>query len=235
MAASNPPGPRGVRIVDRWEEFVATPFADGVHAVCWRRTLAGDFGALAAALAPHGAVAELDEELLRTLPEDTAVRAAAQAVGEDLRRLRTLGHDPAVECMHAYARDDDQDGLSTDVYSWHVDTATVPTETILCSYTSPATEGLPVDQAVRRIELPGVRATLLARWGGADDAGFEAYLRETFQALHYVARAGAAPFSFGVGNLWRIAVAHPASTVPACIHRAPADRSDGLPRLLLIS
>ena len=80
-----------------------------------------------------------------------------------------------------------------------------------------------------------MRARLLARFGGDDGEEFRAWLSENFHDLHYVPVAQARPFSFGVGNLWRIAVAWPGCPVPACIHRAPEDLP-GLPgRLLLIS
>jgi hypothetical protein len=39
----------------------------------------------------------------------------------------------------------------------------------------------------------------------------------------------------GIGHLWRIAVQHPGSPVPACIHRAPPPRPGDARRLLLIS
>ena len=45
----------------------------------------------------------------------------------------------------------------------------------------------------------------------------------------------AEPFSFGLGNLWRIAVEYPDSPVPPCVHRAPATIPGRPPRLLLIS
>jgi hypothetical protein len=47
--------------------------------------------------------------------------------------------------------------------------------------------------------------------------------------------ANAQPFSFGLGNLWRIAVDYPGNPVPPCIHRAPTTRPEQRARLLLIS
>ena len=67
-----------------------------------------------------------------------------------------------------------------------------------------------------------------------DDAGFRAHLHENCYDLHYAPAASARPWSFGTGNLWRIAVDWPGSPVPPCIHRAPVTLS-GQPRLLLIS
>jgi hypothetical protein len=48
-------------------------------------------------------------------------------------------------------------------------------------------------------------------------------------------RAGARPYSFGTGNMWRIAIAWPGCPVPPCIHRAPESVAGAPPRLLLIS
>jgi hypothetical protein len=33
-----------VRVVGSFEELITTPFRDGVNALCWPRTLDGDFG-----------------------------------------------------------------------------------------------------------------------------------------------------------------------------------------------
>jgi len=61
------------------------------------------------------------------------------------------------------------------------------------------------------------------------------YLNENFYDLHYAPVEGAQPFSFGLGNFWRIATEYPGSPVPPCIHRAPPDAPGRAPRLLLIS
>lgn len=226
---------RRIAVVDRFADLVATPLAGEINAVCWRRTLAGDFGEVAASVAAAGGVTEVDADRLAALRCSAAGRVAIETLRADLRQLRELGHEPTLEWVRGYPRDDDPDGLPTDVYSFHVDSATVPTETFLCTYSGLPSEGLRNDEAVPRVQVPASRRALLARFGGAEGPAFEAFLQEHCHALHYAPAPGATPFSFGVGNLWRIAVAHPASAVPACIHRAPADRPDGQPRLLLIS
>ena len=83
--------------------------------------------------------------------------------------------------------------------------------------------------------LPDTRAALLQLFGGEDNADFCEYLNENCYDLHYASAAQAQPFSFGVGNLWRIAVDWPGSPVPPCLHRAPETRPGQPPRLLLIS
>jgi hypothetical protein len=121
------------------------------------------------------------------------------------------------------------------VFSFHADSAPVAADTYLCSYFGPASEGLRNDEAVRRIDVPAIRAALLKEHGGWDDGGFREYLHEHCHDLHYIGTAGARPFSFGTGNLWRIATEHPGSGVPPCIHRAPETAPGQLSRLLLIS
>jgi hypothetical protein len=67
-----------------------------------------------------------------------------------------------------------------------------------------------------------------------DDGEFREALREHCFDLHYAPLPHARPYSFGVANLWRIAVDWPGSSVPACIHRAPEPGKGDSRRLLLI-
>ena len=85
------------------------------------------------------------------------------------------------------------------------------------------------------MDIPAIRAELLERFGGIDDDAFREYLKENCYDLHYAPVPSAQPFSFGVGNLWRIATDYPGCPVPPCIHRAPATLRGASPRLLLIS
>lgn len=229
-----PPGYSRIRVVQSFAELLATPLAHGVNAICWERTLPGDFVAVVAALGPGSGVAPVDEVRLRGLPMGPAGRRAVDAIVADLQSLRAAGHQPSVDRIDGYPGDRD-DELPVDVFSFHVDSATVPTDTFLCTYSGAPSEGLRDDQATPRCAEPRQRARLLARFGGGEGPHFEAWLAENFHDLHFEPAAGAQPFSFGNGNLWRIAVAHPQSRVPACIHRAPRPAGGSPPRLLLIS
>jgi hypothetical protein len=91
------------------------------------------------------------------------------------------------------------------------------------------------EDARRRVDIPETRAELLQLFGGADDDAFLEYLNENCYDLHYAPISQARPFSFGLGNVWRIAVDYPGSPVPPCIHRAPETVPSQPPRLLLIS
>lgn len=83
--------------------------------------------------------------------------------------------------------------------------------------------------------MPSTRAELLRLYGGTDHAGFFEYLADHCYDLYHVPIGPARPFSFGLGNLWRIAIAWPGCPVPPCIHRAPATLPRDPPRPLLIS
>ncbi|MCU0866651.1 MAG: hypothetical protein MUC36_22940 [Planctomycetes bacterium] len=229
-----PSGYHRIRVVASFAELVATPLADGVNAVCWARELPGDFDAIARHFAPDQDRRTIDDDELQELATEPALQLAIETLLADQRHLRELGHRPQLDCLRDYPRDADA-VLPTDVYSFHQDSATVPTETFLCSYTGAASEGLRNDEAIPQVELPPVRARLLTEFGGDDDADFAAWLREHHYDLHHAMRPGAQPFSFGLGNLWRLAVRYPGCPVPACIHRAPDTAPLRPPRLLLIS
>lgn len=224
-----------IKVVQSFRELVSTPFGDGVNALCWPRTLAGNFGEVVERLGFGEGVTNLDEARLRSLPVSAAGRAAIEVLLEDQRLLREHDLDPILNCIHGYPRDEEPGPVSTDVFSFHADSAPVETDTWLCTYHGPASEGLRNDEAQRRVDIPETRAALLQHFGGEENDLFAQYLSEHCYDLHYAPVPQARPFSFGIGNLWRLAVEYPGSPVPPCIHRAPATLSGQPPRLLLIS
>lgn len=232
-----PPAAAGhsrVQRVRSFDELATTPFADGVNALCWERALPGDFGEVVARLGDGDGIVALDEARLLGLPLSDAGWSAVRVLLEDLRRLRERGLDPALNCIHGYPRDEEPGPVVTDVFSFHADSAPVPADTWLCTYHGAPSEGLRNEEARRRIDVPETRAALLQEFGGEDGDAFREFLRERCYDLHYAPLPHAQPFSFGLFNLWRIAVEHPGSPVPPCVHRAP-QTLPGEPRLLLIS
>ena len=223
-----------IRRVRSFDELVTTPFADGVNALCWERTLPGDFGEIVERLAATEAITALDEDFLATLPVGAAGKIAIGILIEDQRLLRDHGLQPSLDLIRCYARDEDTAVVRTDVYSFHADSAPEAADTYLCTYHGPTSEGVRNEEARRRVDLPAIRAELLKLYGGPDGDGFRAFLAEHCYDLHYAPAAGAQLFSFGLGNLWRIAIEYPGCPVPPCIHRAP-DTAPGQSRLLLIS
>ena len=232
MNAQLPTDYARIKRVTSFHELLTTPFENGVNALCWERTLVGDFREIIEQLATGEGITTLDEPMLRSLQVSAAGAAAIDILLEDQRLLREHELDPVLNCIHGYPRDENSGPVPTDVFSFHADSAPTEADTWLCTYHGPASEGLRNEQAQRRVDIPGTRAELLALFGGKDDADFAEYLGENCYDLHYAATPGAQPFSVGLGNLWRIAVDWPGSAVPPCIHRAP--QTDA-PRLLLIS
>ena len=228
-----PAGYHRIRVVHSFAELLAARFTEGVNALCWPRTLPGDFGEVVHRLGAGEGITALDADRLSALPLGAAGRVAREVMLEDLRLLREQGLAPELNCIHAYPRDEDTT-LPTDVFSFHADSAPVEASTWLCTYHGSPSEGLRNEEARRRIDLPATRAALLTIHGGADDGAFRDFLSEHCYDLHYAPAPSAQPFSFGVGHLWRIALDHPGCPVPPCVHRAPAT-IPGQPRLLLIS
>ena len=228
-----PPDYPRVKLVHSFNELATTPFVDGVNALCWQRTLHGDFSEVVEQLGTTEGV--IDDSRLRSLSLSPAGMAAVEILLADQQLLRSLGLDPILDCIHGYPRDEPTEVVSTDVYSFHADSAPVQADTWLCSYTESASEGLRNDQAQRRVDIPQTRAQLLQQFDGEESSEFLEYLEENCYDLHYAPLPGAHPFSFGLGNLWRIAIQYPGNPVPPCIHRAPATILGRPPRLLLIS
>lgn len=224
-----------IKRVKSFHELVTTPFAGSINALCWQRTLPGDFSEVMRHLAVGAGITTLDDATLQSLPVGAAGRAAIDVLLEDQRLLRERDLDPVLDCINGYLRDANPGPVPTDVHSFHADSATVEADTYLCTYHGPPSEGLRNDEAQRRVDIPETRARLLKLHGGEDDGAFLEYLNENCYDLHYAPVAHARPFSFGLGNLWRIATEWPGSPVPPCIHRAPETLPGQLPRLLLIS
>ena len=221
--------------MESFQELVTTPFADGVNALCWPRILVGDFSEVVKHLNFGVGINTLDDQLLRELSVSALGKAAIELLLEDQRLLRELDLDPVLNCINGYPRDEEPGPVVTDVFSFHVDSAPVEADTWLCTYFGPPSEGLPNEQAIRRVDILETRVELLKQYGGDDDAEFLEYLNDNCYDLHYAAIPQAQPFSFGIGNLWRIATDWPGSPVAPCIHRAPETKPGQHPRLLLIS
>lgn len=223
-----------IKLVDSFDELVATSFTNGINALCWQRTLSGNFNEVVDQLNATEAITTLDESRLSALSLSDSGKLARDTLIEDLRLLRDHGLSPNLDCIRDYPRDEDEI-VPTDVYSFHADSAQIAADTYLCSYAGGASEGLLNDEAIRKVDLPETRAALLQQFGGEDDDEFRAYLNEYSYDLHYAPLPQAKPFSFGTGNLWKIAIQHSGSPVPPCIHRAPETLLGQSARLLLIS
>lgn len=220
-------------VVASFAELLGRPPSDGINALCWPRAFDGDFAEVARLLAGDGCVT-VDAAMLGALSLSSAGRTAADVMLDDVRRLAALGRDPVLNCITSYPHDERGLPIATDVMSFHADRSPIEVDTWLCTYWGKSSEGLDNDDARRLIDSPAIRGALLQEYGGEDDDDFADFLREGAFDLHYGIVDHARPFSFGVANLWKIAVAWPGCRVPPCLHRAPETVPGDEPRLLLI-
>jgi hypothetical protein len=240
-----PAGYPRIKRVGDFQELLNARFGDGVNALCWERKLKGDFEEVAKRRGVGRGITALEEQHLRELSKSLsgAGRAAIEVMLEDLQRLRERDLLPELNAVNGYVQREQTGPVRTDVCSFHVDSATAETDTWLCTYHGASSEGLRNDEAVRKVDVAEIRAELMRSYrediedpGATDDEAFREWLNDNCYDLHYAPLPGAQPFSFGVGNLWRISTQWPEAAVPPCIHRAPDEHSrpEGV-RLLLIS
>lgn len=224
-----------IKYVGSFEELVSTKFAGEVNVLCWPRQLPGDYGEIVRKLQVDRGITTIESEDLTALSLSPEGQMAREILLQDQAILLECGLLPVLDCINGYVNHDEDGPMSTHVQSFHVDSATVEADTYLCTYYGLSSEGLRNDEARRRVDVPETRAELLKLYGGKDDEGFQEFLNENFFDLHYTPLPQARPWSFGIGNLWRIACEYPDSPVPPCIHRAPDTIPGQPPRLLLIS
>lgn len=219
-----------VRLVESFQELISTPYKGRTNAFCWKRNLVGDFSEIVNKLEQPENIVEIDPDKLRDLQLSQQGQLARAILFEDLQLLKALGAAPVLNLIKFYERDTSY--FPTDVYSWHVDRAPIPTSTFLCTYHGASSAILPNSRAEQKIRIPEIRAELEKTFEGPAEE-FEDFLKDEFYDLHYQQKSGSKSIHLGNGNLWKLACDYPQSEVPPCIHRAPLE-NDGHTRLLLI-
>ena len=220
-----------IQYVKSFQDLVSTPFQGAINAVCWSRNLTGDFSEFVEKIELKENIAEIDEDELFELQLSVQGQLAREILLNDLKLLKLHGASPTLNLIKYYERDNAYPFFPTDVYSFHVDSSPIPTNTFLCTYFGESSEILPNENAEQKVLVPEIRAELKKLYGGADE-GFEEFLSEHFFDLHYHTKPEARPVNLGVGHLWKLALNHPESKVLPCIHRAPKENRQK--RLLLI-
>ena len=221
-----------VKQVASFEELITTDFAYSMNAICWERTLEGDFSEIVNKLTDIDTTIQIGEEQLTQLLLSPKGQLARKTLLEDFQQLKAIGASPELNVLKNYERDEDFVVFPTDVYSFHVDRSPIPVATFLCTYFGDSSEIVSNSDAVQKILLPEIRSELRKLYKGTEE-GFDAFLIENFYDLHYQTNQNAKIIQLGVGNLWKLAVDHPKMKVAPCIHRAP-EESSSQKRLLLI-
>ena len=200
--------------------------------MCWTRQLIGDFSEIVKKIELNENIATLDTNELRELKLSEQGQLAREILLNDLKLLKAHGASPILNLIKCYDRDDSYPFFPTDVYSFHVDRSPIPVDTFLCTYYGESSEILPNSQANQKVLIPEIREELKKLYGEGEE-GFESFLSEYFFDLHYQAKPLAQPINLGIGHLWRLAIDHPESQVPPCVHRAPKEKT-GQNRLMII-
>ena len=221
-----------IKQVANFEELIITDFSNSTNAICWERTLEGDFSEIVNKLTYIDNTIQIDEEQLTQLLLSPKGQIARKTLIEDFQQLKAIGASPELNVLKYYERDEDFIVFPTDVYSFHVDRSTISAATYLCTYFGDSSEIVANTDAVQKILLPEIRSELLSIYNGPLEE-FDTFLIENFYDLHYQANQNAKIIQLGIGNLWKLAVDHPKMKVEPCIHRAPEEKS-GQKRLLLI-
>jgi hypothetical protein len=221
-----------IKQVASFEELTTTDFAYSMNAICWKRSLEGDFSEIVNKLSNIHNTILIDEEQLRQLLLSPKGQLARKTLLEDFQQLKAIGASPELNILKHYERDEDFVVFPTDVYSFHVDRSTISAATYLCTYFGDASEIVSNTDAVQKILIPEIRSELLSIYNGPLEE-FDTFLIENFYDLHYQANQNAKIIQLGIGNLWKLAVDHPKMKVEPCIHRAPEEKSRQK-RLLLI-
>jgi len=220
-----------VHFVSNFQDLVSTSFHGTTNAISWSRDVSGDFEEIVNSFDFEGNMIEVDEEDLMGLTLSEAGQIARETLLSDFKLLTEHGALPVLNIIKAY-ESDETSFFPTDVYSFHVDRSPIATDTFLCTYYGDASELIPNEYAIQKIQIPEIRQQL-QQVAKDENSDFEAFLKENFYDLHYTALQSTAITQAGVGHLWRLAVDHPESKVLPCVHRAPREGS-GKKRLLMI-
>lgn len=221
-----------IQLVTSFQELVSTSYKKQINAMCWQRELNGDFSEIVNKIELIENIVEVSEEVLQDLELSKKGQLAREIILRDMQLLNAHGGSPVLNVIEFYERDDLYPFFPTDVYSFHVDRSPIPTDTFLCTYHGESSEIVSNSQATQKILIPEIREKLKKIFIGPDNE-FESFLEENFFDLHYQANLNAGTTRLGLGHIWKIAVDHPESNVPPCLHRAPEEKC-GKKRLLLI-
>jgi len=131
-----------IKMVTSFEELLSTPFEGNLNALCWKRTLPGDFGEVVANLGAGSGITTIEEDRLKELSLSNEGKLARDILLADQELLRTQELSPVLDCVNGYHHDMEAGAVPTHVQSFHADSATVVADTYLCTYYGLSSEGV---------------------------------------------------------------------------------------------
>lgn len=215
---NQPPAHESIVIETSMERFYAHRRKPHEMIILHPRTISGPFNALARHLLerhPCYGVAKAHDEMLQTLYSCEALEAMSgipdaldDAMGLIVSDMNEMARQTGVQ---PFLRVIAPGGYAVGTYVYHEDTpkhlsALGACERLVCCYNGPTTEGLLEEDAS------------FVSCGG--------------DGPEYMAMPGAAPFRFGIGNIWRHACM--GGEAPAFIHRAVDIPAGHPPRLMVV-
>lgn len=136
-----------IKYVSNFEDLIATSFEGETNAIVWKRKLKGDFSEIVNKLQLTENMAAIEEKELQELPLSVLGQIAREVILKDLEMLKAHGAKPTLNAIKNYERDLNVPFFPTDVYSFHIDKSTIPTDTFLCTYFGEPSEILPNSKA----------------------------------------------------------------------------------------
>ena len=104
-----------IQSVTSFQDLMQTPFEGVVNALCWNRTLEGDFAEIVGKIVCH-------ENMCVVLPQDLLAlelteqgQLAREIILNDLKMLEEQGAAPVLNVIKNYERDEDFPFFPTDV------------------------------------------------------------------------------------------------------------------------
>ncbi len=88
-----------VQKVELFRDLISTPFQGDINAICWSRSLVGDFSEIVNLVVLEGNMSELDEEDLLEMQLSESGQQAREILIADLKNLRDMGASPILNVI----------------------------------------------------------------------------------------------------------------------------------------
>jgi len=114
------PADHQIHSVTNFHGLVSTPFNGVINAICWTRTLTGNFSEIVEQVVLTENMVVLEEDDLLNLQLSEQGQLAREVLLNDLKLLKAHGASPTLNVIRCYDRDDTHPFFPTDVYSFYV-------------------------------------------------------------------------------------------------------------------